>query len=62
MMIRNNYLINFSFVVYVDLLCIYFIENFKKRLIKLKVVIFMVRLISIVRFKVYLRKLIFLKG
>lgn len=49
MMIRN-YLINFSFVVYVDIMCIYFIENLKKKLIKLKVVIFMVRLISIVRF------------
>lgn len=40
MMIRNNYLINFSFVVYVDIMCINFIENFKKKLIKLKVVIF----------------------
>lgn len=50
MMIRNNYLINFSFVVYVDIMCIYFIENLKNKLIRLKVVIFMVRLISIVRF------------
>lgn len=37
-MTRNNYLINFSSVVHVDTMCINFIENFKKKLIKLKAV------------------------
>lgn len=62
MMTRNNYLINFSSVVHVDTLCIHFIENFKKKLIKLKAVTSMARLTSIASFQVYLRKLISLKG
>lgn len=62
MMTRNNYLINFSSVVHVDSMCIHFIENFKKQLIKLKAVTSMARLTSIARFQVYLRKLISLKG
>lgn len=62
MMTRNNYLINFSYVVHVDTMCIHFIENLKKKLIKLKAVTSMARLTSIARFQVYLRKLISLKG